>query len=99
MQQNTVLSVAQSLQRRHDDRHIKEVQPSEILELTDGSHVVVKPHDNPLSGRRPATKFDLKWAGPYEIVSHSGNVQTQGLGSGRYVYRPPHEGQPQAVSF
>jgi hypothetical protein len=61
MQQNRTL--AQSLQRRHDDRHIKEVQPSEITELTDGSLVVVKPHDNPLSGRRPATKFDLKWAG------------------------------------
>jgi transposase InsO family protein len=60
MQQNTVLSVAQSLQRRHDDRHIKEVQPSEVAEFTDGSLVVVKPHDNPLSGRRPATKLDLK---------------------------------------
>jgi hypothetical protein len=71
---STVLSVAQSLQRRHDDRHIKEVQPSEVTELTDGSLVVVNPHDNPLSGRRPATKFDPKWAGPYEIVSHSGNT-------------------------
>jgi hypothetical protein len=42
----------------------------------DGKHtmMVVKPHDNPLSGRRPATKFDPKWAGPYEIVSHSGNT-------------------------
>jgi hypothetical protein len=50
------------------------VQPSEVTELTDGSLVVVKSHDNPLSGRRPATKFDPKWAGPYEIVSHSGNT-------------------------
>jgi hypothetical protein len=75
MQRNTVLSVAQSLlKRRHDDRHIQEVQPSEITEFADGSLVVVKPHDNPLSGRRPATKFDLKCAGPYEIVSHSGNT-------------------------
>jgi hypothetical protein len=40
MQQKTVLSIAQSLQRRHDDRHIKEVQPSEVTELTDGSLVV-----------------------------------------------------------
>jgi hypothetical protein len=37
-------------------------------------HLVKPPHDNPLSGRRPATKFDPKWAGPYEIVSHNGNT-------------------------
>jgi transposase InsO family protein len=73
-QQNTVLSIAQSLQRHHDERHIDKVKDTDITEFSDGSLVVVKPHDNPLTGRRPTTKFDPKWAGPYRIVSHDGNT-------------------------
>ena len=73
-QQNTVLSVARSLQKTHDENHIRRVDPGDITEFADGTFVVAKPHDNPLSGRRPTTKFDPKWAGPYQVVSHRDNT-------------------------
>lgn len=73
-QQNTALSVARSLQRQHDEQHMQSVDPKSFTDFEDGTLVVVKPHDNPLSGRRPTTKFDPKWSGPYEIVSHTGNT-------------------------
>jgi hypothetical protein len=71
-----VLSIAQSLQRHHDERHIDKVKDNttDITEFSDGLLVVVNPHDNPLTGRRRTTKFDPKWAGPYRIVSHDGNT-------------------------
>jgi len=72
--QMTVLEVAKEVQLAHDRAHLSSVDPSEVTSFEEGQLVLVQPHDNPLSGRRPKSKFDFKWSGPYQVVSRDGNT-------------------------
>jgi hypothetical protein len=72
-----VVSVASSLQKGHEDDHLKSVKVDKITKFPVGSYVLTRPYDNPLTGRRrPKTKLDLKWSGPFEVVSGEENAYT-----------------------
>jgi hypothetical protein len=72
-----VVSVASSLQKGHEDDHLKSVKVDKITKFPVGSYVLTRPYDNPLTGcRRPKTKLDLKWSGPFEVVSVEENAYT-----------------------
>ena len=67
-----MLQAAKEVQLAADREHLASVDPEDITTFEVGQLVLVQPHDNPLSGRRPKSKFDFKWSGPYQVESKVG---------------------------
>jgi hypothetical protein len=74
--QRVVLDVARELQQAYDKNHLEDYNPEDLTSFQINDLVLVRPVNNPLSGRRPKDKFAMFWSGPYRVVGRSGDMYT-----------------------
>ncbi len=67
--QQEVLLASAEVQEALKAEHLVSIETKDITVFDVGQLVLVQPHDNPLSGRRPKDKLSTYWSGPYEVVS------------------------------
>jgi hypothetical protein len=70
------MEVAKATQEALDAEHLDSVDPDTYTKFPVNSYVCVMYPRNPLTGRRPPTKFKSFWRGPLKVVNFIGNEYT-----------------------
>jgi hypothetical protein len=75
--QQQVLQASADLQNKQRELHLESVESALLTQFKSGDWVLILPHNNPLTGRRPVgDKLSTFWEGPYCVVSNEGNTYT-----------------------
>lgn len=75
--QQQVLQASADLQNKQRELHLESIPSTLITRFQNGDWVLVLPHNNPLTGRRPVgDKLSTFWEGPYRVISNVDNRYT-----------------------